>query len=61
MTITITLDEAGAHLKDLLRQLMPGDTVTLTEANGTPRAVLVGISPAATPAPITDWSQQWRN
>jgi len=31
----------------------------LTEANGTPRAVLVGIGPAASPAPITDWNQQW--
>jgi antitoxin (DNA-binding transcriptional repressor) of toxin-antitoxin stability system len=60
MPTTITLDEAAQHLRDLLRELSLGDTVTLIETNGVPLAVLVGISPAASSPPISDWSQRWR-
>ena len=61
MPTTITLDEAAQHLKTLLRQLSLGDTVTLTEANGVPIAVLIGISPAVSSPPVSDWSQRWRH
>ena len=59
MSTTITLDEAAQHLKDLLRELSLGDTVTLIESNGIPLAILVGIRPAASSPPISDWSQRW--
>lgn len=59
MPTTITLDEAAQHLKTLLRELSVGDTVTLTETNGVPLAVLVGINPVASSSPILDWSQRW--
>ena len=60
MPTTITLDEAAQSLRELLRELTPGDTVMLVEANSAPLAVLVSISPAVLPHPIPDWSQRWR-
>jgi antitoxin (DNA-binding transcriptional repressor) of toxin-antitoxin stability system len=60
MRTTITLDEAAQQLRTLLRQLSLGDTVTLTEANGAPIAVLIGLSPTASSPPVSDWSQRWR-
>lgn len=60
MPTTITLDEAAQRLKDLLRELSLGDTVTLIETNGIPLAILVGIRPAASSPSISDWSQRWR-
>lgn len=45
MPTIITLNEAAQSLKELLRELTPGDTVTLVEANGAPVAVLVSINP----------------
>lgn len=60
MPTTITLDEAAEQLRTLLRQLSLGDTVTLTEANGVPVAVLIGLSPTASSPSVSDWSQRWQ-
>lgn len=41
MSITITVDEAQARLKELIHQLVPGEEVVITE-NQQPVAKLVG-------------------
>jgi prevent-host-death family protein len=50
MSTTITLDEAQAKLKELIRQLGPGDEVIITE-NQKPVARLVGQT-AKPPRPV---------
>ena len=47
MSVTITVDEAQAKLKDLIHQLSPGDEIIITE-NAQPVAKLVG-EPAKPP------------
>jgi len=42
MSITITLEEAQAKLKELVHQLAPGEEITITE-NGKPVATLIGM------------------
>lgn len=41
MSVTVTVDEAQAKLKDLIHQLTPGDEIIITE-NAQPVAKLVG-------------------
>jgi antitoxin (DNA-binding transcriptional repressor) of toxin-antitoxin stability system len=49
MTITISLEEAQAKLKDLVHQLSPGDEIVILE-NQLPVATLTGkTSPARKP------------
>ncbi len=52
MFTTITIDEAQARLKDVIRQLAPGEEVVITE-NQQPVAKLVGepSRPARPPRP----------
>jgi antitoxin (DNA-binding transcriptional repressor) of toxin-antitoxin stability system len=44
MSVTMTVDEAQAKLKDLIRQLAPGEEVVLTE-NEQPVAKLISQQP----------------
>lgn len=46
MSATISIDEAQGRLKELIRQLAPGDEVIITE-NERPVAKLVAESPPA--------------
>ena len=48
MSITITVEEAQAKLKELIRQLAPGEEVIITE-NQQPVARLVGDRPKPKP------------
>ncbi|HEX4609675.1 MAG TPA: hypothetical protein VH092_15860 [Urbifossiella sp.] len=50
MSATMTLDEAAARLKDVVRLLGPGDEVVITD-NLRTVAKLVGPPPPAPPAP----------
>jgi antitoxin (DNA-binding transcriptional repressor) of toxin-antitoxin stability system len=48
MSTTVTVEEAQAKLKELIRQLAPGEEVILTE-NQQPVAKLVGEQPKPKP------------
>ena len=52
MSATITVDEAQAHLKELIRKLAPGEEVVITD-NQRPIAKLIGehLKPANPPRP----------
>jgi hypothetical protein len=64
MTLVVPVEQATRELRILLKKLKPGETITLLEKDGTPRAVLVGVGPAvepiqAMPEPISAWLAQW--
>jgi hypothetical protein len=61
MSTTITIEKAIPALKEILRKLVPGETVTLVEADGKPLAVLVSVGSPVVPQPISDWSERWRD
>lgn len=61
MSTTITLEKAAPTLRELLRKLVPGETVTLVEADGKPLAVLVSVGSTVVTQPVSDWSQRWRD
>jgi antitoxin (DNA-binding transcriptional repressor) of toxin-antitoxin stability system len=44
MSVTITLDEAQAKLKDLVHQLVPGDEIIITENQQTVAKLVSEIS-----------------
>jgi len=46
MAMILPIHTALEELPELLRRLRPGEVITLTEADGTPRAVLVGVGQA---------------
>jgi prevent-host-death family protein len=48
MSVTVTVDEAQAKLKDLIHQLAPGDEIIITE-NAQPVAKLVSGQPKPPP------------
>lgn len=45
MSVTITLDEAQAKLKELVHQLAPGDEIIITENQETVTKLVSEISP----------------
>ena len=52
MSITITLEEAQAKLKDLVHQLEPGDEIIITENQQTvAKIVSEGVKPGKRPPP----------
>jgi len=63
MAIVVPVEQATLELRTLLKRLKPGETITLTEDDGTPRAVLVGVGPAkepvqTAPKPSSAWLAQ---
>lgn len=60
MSEMISLETAARDLRGLLAELSLGETITLTDNEGTPLALLVSLNGAAEQRPsVSDWRQQW--
>ena len=61
MAMAVPVRTAELNLEDFLKQLHPGDTVTLLGAEGEPVAILVSLIPA--PADqvrsLSEWQAEW--
>jgi hypothetical protein len=60
MSDLILLEKAAQDLEGLLAQMSLGETVTLSDADGKPLALLVSLnSEAPKPDPDPDWLNRW--
>lgn len=64
MQSVVKIESESLSLKELLATLLPGETLTLADNDGTPIAVLVSLqttSQTHTPAPQShlDWIRDW--
>lgn len=60
MTISLQLKIVGPELEQWMKRLYPGDTITLTDAEGLPLAVLVPLASVSAPTPLSsDWNREW--
>ena len=61
-TVAPAREMASNDLWKLIRQLPSGDTITLTDTNGLPLAVVVSVSPPPIqPPPMPDWHTRWKS
>ncbi|MGE0131290.1 MAG: hypothetical protein AB7U82_24680 [Blastocatellales bacterium] len=60
MSELISLDSAARDLRNILAELSLGETITLTDDEGTPMALLVSLNGAVEQrSSVSDWQQQW--
>jgi len=59
MSIAVPIEAAKHNLETLLEQLRLGETITLTNSEGTPVAIVVSLMPVVRARPASDWERQW--
>lgn len=62
MAVAVPIEVVNTQLEDLLKQMRPGETITLIGSEGTPLAVVVPLKaqPAAEAVPGREWKAAWQ-
>ncbi len=61
LSASLPVDAAENQLKNLLRRLRLGETITLVAPDGAPLAILISLNPASAPTlSVPEWQSQWQ-